>query len=272
MRTYPITQRPDYCLLNPVSPLARGLMFGGFGLMGCYGSNQHFDSGLGRNHGTLAGYSGAPTWSKDLGRSVLAITTNNYVTAPINTIMAGATAAWISAWMYKPVSASQSNVVGFGSSAGDNYAFFIDWYSNGSVYFEVNNGSANNATFSQSSGGWIHAFLQFNGNLTGNARISGYINGVAGSLSYSGTPAATLAPAVSLGTAIAGKENAGATSIGKIADLIIGLGVVPVGAIKCLADPSNVLLEVAGVPLLLPAWNRTYKGGSSRRRRFLLGV
>ena len=58
MRTYQITQRPDYCTLNPASPLARGLMFGGFGLMGCAGSKQYFDSSAIRGHGAERIYRG----------------------------------------------------------------------------------------------------------------------------------------------------------------------------------------------------------------------
>jgi hypothetical protein len=272
MRSIQITQRPDYCTINPESPLACGLVFGGFGLMGCYGSNQYFDSSLLKNSGALNGYSSGPTWSRTNGRPALAIAVGQYVSSGINTWLGGATTAWISAWLYKPVSAANQIVAGFGSSSGDVYAFFVDWYSNGTIYFEANNGSANNGMIAQASGGWVHVFMQFNGNLSGNARLLGYINGVAQSLSYSGTPAATLATAASLGTAIAGKETASANNVGSIADLMIGIGTVPAAMIPPLADRTNILLEIGGVPLLLPGRHRDYKALNSRRRRFLLGV
>jgi len=77
-------QRPDSFRLNPLHPLARGLVFAGLG--GLHGGVQYQDHSLHRNHGTLTNMDPATdwVWSEELGRWALRGFTSNtsYVTLP----------------------------------------------------------------------------------------------------------------------------------------------------------------------------------------------
>jgi hypothetical protein len=93
-------------------------------------------------------------------------------------------------WIRRP-SSSSSQFFGFSESGTSHRTDFI--YNNDNlVYFAVSNGSLAFGTTAQNLTGWHHLAFTFDGSQSGNSnRLKGYFDGVAQTLSFTGTIPAT---------------------------------------------------------------------------------
>jgi hypothetical protein len=92
-------------------------------------------------------------------------------------------------WMQR---GSVNAKVGFISYASGTNTIGVYLWSDGKIYFDIRNGSSSYGTAANASVGMQCAAMVFNGDLSGNARNLGYINGLPILLSYTGTAPATV--------------------------------------------------------------------------------
>jgi hypothetical protein len=93
-------------------------------------------------------------------------------------------------WIRRPSSVS-IQFFGFSESGTSHRTDFI-YASDNLVYFVVSNGSLAYGTTSQNLTGWHHLAFTFDGSQSGNSnRLKGYFDGVAQTLSFTGTIPAT---------------------------------------------------------------------------------
>lgn len=174
-------QRAHVPTLNTSLPIRKGLI-------GYWPLSQHVYSLTGRYHGTLTSFSGVPYAPQQYGQ-LLKGDGAGYVDMGIIPEMTSATQITISAWLYK-ASAGDKAMVG---SHANPYRYAVLWWSDGTMYFVLEDGTSYGGVAAPISTGIMHVVLVFDGALTGNEnRLKGYINGVQQTLSFTGTiPAAT---------------------------------------------------------------------------------
>lgn len=99
--------------------------------------------------------------------------------------LAGATKATIACWIYR---ASTGDTVSVGvrstGTQGDRLGFI--WYSDGNIYFQVENGSGSFPNCALAGTGWHHVVMVYDGSLSGLARLAVHVDGVPRSLSAGG--------------------------------------------------------------------------------------
>jgi len=106
----------------------------------------------------------------------------------------------IEGWVSRALGTNQI----FGFTLSGNYLLGIEWYSD-SIYLYCYSGAMYYGYFTANVAGWHHVALVFDGSLTGNARLAGYLDGSPVALSYVGTAPATLPHSGNLGYFGAGR-------------------------------------------------------------------
>jgi hypothetical protein len=143
------------------------------------------------NHGTLVNGPAAATGTVDGAAEFNA--TNNYIDAGVITALSGSVNATLSGWVYR--SATNENV-GFGQYM-DPYRFYVQWASDGNVYYEAENGDSSYPNFPNTQTGWHYVTLAFDGSASGLDRVKAYWDGTRQVLSVGAhDPGATLASGV----------------------------------------------------------------------------
>lgn len=144
--------------------------------------------------GTL---NGGPTWQSSSGKldgSLQFDGVNDYVDAGKITEISGASAATITGWMYR---SSTSETAEFGQYLASN-RFLIVWSNDGLVYNQAENGADSYPFYANSSTGWHHFALVFDGSQSSWSRVTAYFDGQAQTLTPGGTaPSSTLASGAS---------------------------------------------------------------------------
>lgn len=151
------------------------------------GSSAFDRSGSG-NTGTLGG-----DVTKSLGKIGQGLAfggTNGIVDMNDINAMDGVANVTLSAWMKR---SATNSIVTVGKSADQYRRFNINFYSDGNVYINVGTGSGEPyGYFASNDTNWHHVVVVFDGSLSGNSnRLKAYVDGVATSLTFSGTIPAT---------------------------------------------------------------------------------
>lgn len=150
------------------------------------GTTAYDRSGAG-NTGTLSG----PTKTAGkVGQALSFDGTNDEVTVGDINAMDGVANVTLSAWMKR--SAANAHVT-VGKSVTANQRFDINFYSDGNVYLNINDGASQQyGYFASNDTNWHYVVMVFDGSQTGNTnRLKAYVDGVATSLTFSGTIPAT---------------------------------------------------------------------------------
>ena len=105
-----------------------------------------------QNNGTLTN---GPTWSLNQGRYALNFDgTNDTVITSKTDVLAGNSCVSVSYWIQKSTSGSDAIV---GSSLSSSSGVWLQWYTDGNVYFSFRNGTTASVSYALSySTGWIH--------------------------------------------------------------------------------------------------------------------
>ena len=265
MRTYQITQRPDYCTLNTASPLARGLGLGYFGCMGCSASTQYFDSSLNRTHSTFYGYSGSYTpdkmWKREIGRNTIESTSavqmgGGYQAAAPN--VSASSILSISFWLKRTSTSGTYETIISKRDTGANANYEAGLNTGTKALYFWGGGAVGASSYVPAVGSWIHVLWVAK---SGSSKL--WVNGKYIGDTGVGLGATNSNPIYLGGVFIFGSMGT-ATQIlnAKVADRIIALNDWS-GYVSEICDPSNVMYEVGGVPLLLPAWHRSYAASKS---------
>jgi hypothetical protein len=259
-------ERPDAWEFNQDCLLARGLQFLGAGQFP--GSTLYRDSSLYHNDGTLVN---GPTWgwSQELGRPALQFSGGtDYCNIPITpTLAAGRDTGPITVafWVRIPSGGDLSSGDVFFRSGGVDNGFLNIYCSIGgnSVLKVEKECGTTHATAVSGTGfllrdQWFHVAAQWTGgNNSGGTDLRIYRNGV-----QQDTPTTTGGGTVRAGT---GDVNIGNSLLGRMSDTGQWNRLLSDSEISALADPSNTLLAVGGVPLLQPIrrlWAGWAPGGS----------
>ncbi len=175
------------------------------------GNNGYYIAGAGTNTSTT-------TVPGKIGQAMNFDGTDDYVTAGNITAIDSINQATLCGWMYRN---STADTIAFGTRALDTHRFNLLWYSDNNLYFQYGNGSNNSYAFvSLPSTGWFYACIVFDGTLVGNARVSGYVNGVVQTLGYGASlPPSSLASNANQGPFIIGRETSNRFSKGNIDDV-----------------------------------------------------
>lgn len=193
-------------------PRYRGVV--GHWIMNESGGLTAYDISGNGNHGTLTN---GPVWTQgQFGPALSFDGVDDYVDA--GTIPAFDSASQISmaGWIYR----SATNVhVAFGPRADGTYKSTILWWTDGNIYFSIANGLGEYSYSALSGTGWHHVALVFNGQLSGNARLIAFIDGIQVTLTYGATPPATTASNANQGPMIIGREQEVRYSTGLIDDV-----------------------------------------------------
>jgi len=100
----------------------------------------------------------------------------------------------IEAWVNR--SSGTEQILGFLNAS--THLFGIEWYTDNNIYLYAYNGAGYYGAAAGNVTGWHHVAHVFDGSLTGNARLAGYLDGSPVALSYVGTAPATLPSAANL--------------------------------------------------------------------------
>ena len=177
------------------------------------------DSSASGNNGTLVN---SPSWiSGRVGTGALSFASaSSQVVTANTTALSSLSKATLAGWINRT---STSNKMALGAgSIGQASRFNFIWYSDGNIYFDYGMSNSSAYAFCALTGtGWHHAALVFDGTLTGNARITAYIDGVLKTLSYNSTPPTNLDSSANLGNFLIGKEVANGYSDGSADDVCI---------------------------------------------------
>ncbi|TXH01136.1 MAG: LamG domain-containing protein, partial [Candidatus Moraniibacteriota bacterium] len=147
-----------------------------------------FDRSGSGNTGTLGG-----DVTKSLGKIGQGLAfggTNGIVDMNDINAMDGVANVTLSAWMKR---SATNSIVTVGKSVDQYRRFNINFYSDGNVYINVGTGSGEPyGYFASNDTNWHHVVVVFDGSLSGNSnRLKAYVDGVATSLTFSGTIPAT---------------------------------------------------------------------------------
>jgi hypothetical protein len=142
----------------------------------------------------------------------------NLVESAIPSALDSASQATLCGWIYR---SSSNDIPSFGAgSISHSNRYNIVW--SGNMYFEASNNSVNGYHYIAFAGiGWHHVCNVFNGTLTGNGRVAGYIDGAAQALTYNETPPSTLASNALMGTLWFGRDIDNGYGKGKLDDVRI---------------------------------------------------
>ena len=133
--------------------------------------------------GTL---SSTPTFDTDAGGN-FDLDGTDYIDIGAVTEMNSTTKMTISYWCKK--SASNKDMV-IGSQLSSTNGFWLQWYSDGNVYWNPRNGSSNNRSYALTyTSDWICLTGTYDGSLSQSSRCKTYVNGVL-VLDGTGTPPA----------------------------------------------------------------------------------
>jgi hypothetical protein len=134
--------------------------------------------------GTL---SSTPTFDTDAGGN-FDLDGTDYIDIGAITEMNSTTKMTISYWCKK--SASNKDMV-IGSQLSSTNGFWLQWYSDGNVYWNPRNGSSNNRSYALTyTSDWICLTGTYDGSLSQSSRCKTYVNGVL-VLDGTGTPPAS---------------------------------------------------------------------------------
>ena len=182
-------------LINKDCPLNRGLVSNWLTLPLLKGRPKLVDIASGYD-GTFTGYGSASPWQGALGRPggfgcVNFDGTDDYVgCGDFTSLLNGQSKATLSFWNYRTTSGGTTGACGF--SSGANGRFFILLF-NGNVYFVAEAvGVQSFENITDSTTGWHHYVLVYDGTLAASSRISGYRDGLPLSLPGSSTPPTSL--------------------------------------------------------------------------------
>lgn len=180
--------------------------------------------------------------------------TSSEVTVTCQSEIATLTAASLSAWFFR---SSTSHHVFAGWGTNSNRSFNFLWFSDGKVYFQVEDGSFAYGSVNLTGTGWNHISMTFNGGGVGNSnRILGYINGTQQTLSFSGTAPAALPSSVNLSDMKIGRQVITTRwSTGRIAEVGVWNSTLSAASHRSLskaAKPSRVNPQslVAYIPMI----------------------
>ncbi len=151
------------------------------------GTTAYDRSGSG-NTGTISGDA-----SKSIGKIGQGLSfggTNGVVDMNDINAMDGVANVTLSAWMKR---SAANSVVTVGKSVDQYRRFNINFYNDGNVYLNVGDGSGTPyGSFASNDTNWHHVVMVFDGSQSGNAnRLKAYFDGVATTLTFSGTIPAT---------------------------------------------------------------------------------
>lgn len=139
-----------------------------------------------RRHGLLTDMELSSDWVVSEGRHALKFETNDWVDLGSGDICQSRKQLTICAWMKRRLTTS---IVTFGIRhlSSPDYAM-IECWNDGNVYYSLATTTASYGSFSNSSVGWQHLGMVFDGNASGNSgRLKGFLNGRQVSLSYFAT-------------------------------------------------------------------------------------
>jgi len=204
------TKPPIGTPLNKAHPLNRGLVgYWSFG-EGAGGKTQDL-SGNG-NHGTLTGIVQGETsgWAGGkFGRALNFDGVNDYVDVGAFDVIDNASQATLSFWGYR---SSTSKTISVAKYGGSTAWFELALRNDGAIVFIAANSDVtykyqNDINNTHNTIGWHYYTMVFDGSLSGNARIAGYIDGVAlGSLATNGVLPSTLASTGNLAIGLVGNS------------------------------------------------------------------
>ncbi|MCZ2080438.1 MAG: LamG domain-containing protein [Bryobacterales bacterium] len=257
---YPLVeprQRPERFLLNRFSPLAESAAFLGLGGFDAAGSVWYPDArrllGAVPNDGTLTNMDPASAWSRDLGRAVLdfdGVDDRVHIPdAPSLDLVTGSCAAWCN-YTSTAGKGYPGVLIKMASATASDYANYAITFvsSTTNLQWVIGNGTSvqGYAHGSITAGQWAHVAMTWDG-----AYIRPYINGVPLTPAAQTVTAGGTAYHLQLGSLRANAETI-RHFLGQIADAAVSNAVWSAAEISALADPSNVMLSVGGVPLILP--------------------
>jgi hypothetical protein len=147
------------------------------------GTTAYDRSGAG-NNGTLT--NGPTKTIGKLGQALSFDGTDDYVTMGDLSIVDGASALTLSAWFKRSAASAQLTV---GKVTNDLQRFDITMWTDGNVYLNNGDGTAPAyGYFVSNDTNWHHIVYVYDGSLSGNSnRTKAYVDGVAQSLTFSGT-------------------------------------------------------------------------------------
>ena len=138
------------------------------------------NSGNGYN-GTLVN---SPTWVAGKLGQALSFSTNRSVSVGNIPAINGVNKLSMSAWIKRGTSNARV-LVGKQTS---NHDVTIEAWNDGSVYFQLSNGSDASGRVSLNDTNWHHVAFTFDGALAGNSnRLKGYVDGAQRTMTFSGT-------------------------------------------------------------------------------------
>lgn len=226
-------QRPEWFTLDPLAPMARGLVFAGLG--GLHGGVTYPDHSLHRNHGTLTNMDPATdwVWSQKLGRWGLDfdgdddfVTTNQLTWDLVNFTAS----CWVN---YRSIGSVFDGVIGnvFNNATSE---WFVALGSSGAFRAYINDGRWHivTADAARAANMWHHVTVRMQ---QGTWRF--FVNGAIQSGSYSSSLTGTIDKGLQLGRYMSYYADA------LIADPLIHNRALTPAEIRQLADPRNVMLS-----------------------------
>jgi hypothetical protein len=138
------------------------------------------------NHLNLLGQATTTTVGK-LGQALQFSGSGYAYGSGAQTSIQSATKATISAWMYKNAT-TDAVAVGFNDQS---WRFELFWAGDNNVYYVAENGVPQYPSVSFATTGWHHIVITFDGTQPAANRITGYIDGVAQTLTWGGADAPT---------------------------------------------------------------------------------
>lgn len=244
-------QRPERFLLNRFSPLAESAAFLGLGGFDAAGSVWYPDATqlLGRNpsHGTLTNMDPATdwVWSPELGRWIadFLATSNQSITAANAASIGAGTSYSLSAWVRTSQSAIGIGVMEAGPGTGSGNYGPIMQINNGYARVACN-GKMAQVTALTADGQWHHLLAKRVG------QVATIVVDAKETVTVTHADVANAFERTAFRVGWWGHVNYDLT--GSVADAMCWERDITLGEISALADPSNVMLEVGGVPLILP--------------------
>ncbi|GFE85215.1 apiosidase-like domain-containing protein [Steroidobacter agaridevorans] len=142
------------------------------------------DSGNGHN-GT---FSGTPTWTAGVVGNGLALNETDNVELGDIAAINGVNKLTLATWLKRSVTGGMVLV----GKQTTNHDVAIEAWEDGSLYFQLSNGSDTYGYLTLSDTAWHHVALVYDGTLSGNAnRLKAYVDGVQRTLTFNGTVPAT---------------------------------------------------------------------------------
>jgi len=279
--------RPEGFRLNYASPLAQGLVFAGLGAFGSQKPGILHDSSHFHNHGTLTSMDPATdwVWVPELGRWALDFDGSDDQIAVDYTVLTNIIQPplvfSVAQWIYADVAAAHGDYnASFSFGGTDDLLIYPNendsalGYVGIRVYWKAAAGSFVLENAATRTGLWFPLCFTTDGN-THDHRL--YARGTVVDTSTASPNDAGPCNSMRIG----GSADDSQPFDGKVADTLLFRRVLTPLEISSLADPSNVMLEVGGVPLLLPPRRKWWSVGAiaggwmpihTRRGRVITGA